>query len=105
MSDAIEHHAWPPRVGGQHVTRTETGVLAIHKPTGIAIACDSERSQLGNKLKATMRLEQMLEPMEAKLELGRVAEDVRTIREMVDAGDLVEAGRLVRMLATRLGSL
>lgn len=56
-ADDIEFHSWPPsRYGGQHTNRTETGVLALHRPTGIAVACTSERSQLANRAATTERL-------------------------------------------------
>lgn len=48
LPEDVEFHAWPSRLGsgGQHVGRYAVGVLAIHKPSGIAFAVASERSQL-----------------------------------------------------------
>ncbi|HEY67243.1 MAG TPA: peptide chain release factor 1 [Thermoflexia bacterium] len=60
--------------GGQHMQKNATAVRIIHKPTGMVVACESERSQTQNKLRALSILRARLYERERRKQEAEVAE-------------------------------
>jgi peptide chain release factor 1 len=85
--------------GGQNVQKNATAIRITHLPTGIVVACQDERSQLQNRMRAMSILRARLYEMEAeKLQ----AEQDESRRSQVGSGERAEKIRTYNFPQSRV---
>ncbi len=86
-SDLVFESCKSSGAGGQHINKTESAVRLTHKPTGIVIECQEERSQFKNKDKALKMLRAKLYDIKQREQNEKVASDRKS---QVGTGDRSE---------------
>ena len=75
--------------GGQHINKTDSAIRIVHKPTGIVVGCQTERSQLQNK-ETAMRM------LKSKLMEIKIQERLDTIEDIQGNKTNIEWGAQIR---------
>jgi len=85
--------------GGQNVQKNATAIRITHHPTGMVVACQDERSQLQNKMRAMSILKARLFEME---EQKKMAEEAATRRSQIGTGERSEKIRTYNFPQSRV---
>ena len=99
MGDVIVETCKSSGAGGQHVNKTESAIRLIHKPTGIVVECQDERSQFKNKDKAFKILRTKLYDMKQQEQNDKIASERKS---QVGTGDRSEKIRTYNYQQSRV---
>ena len=76
--------------GGQHINKTDSAIRILHKPTGIVVGCQTERSQLQNKETAMKMLISKLMEIKAREKLDKI-EDIQGNKTNIEWGSQIRS--------------
>ncbi len=76
--------------GGQHINKTDSAIRIVHKPTGIVVGCQTERSQLQNKETALKMLRAKLMEIKLREKLDRI-EDIQGNKANIEWGSQIRS--------------
>ncbi len=76
--------------GGQHINKTDSAIRIVHKPTGIVVGCQTERSQLQNKETALKMLKSKLVEIKIRENLEKI-EDIKGEKTNIEWGSQIRS--------------
>ena len=86
--DVVAHRS--SGAGGQHINKTDSAIRITHKPTGIVVGCQTERSQVQNKETAMRMLKSKLLEIKVREHLDRI-EDIAGNKMNIEWGSQIRS--------------
>ena len=76
--------------GGQHINKTSSAVRLIHKPTGVVVSSQQERSQVQNRENCMKMLRAKLMEMKAQQHADKIS-DIKGIQRKIEWGSQIRS--------------
>ena len=76
--------------GGQHINKTDSAIRILHKPTGIVVGCQTQRSQLQNKDYAMKMLKSKLLEIKQRENLQKI-DDIKGVKTDIEWGSQIRS--------------
>lgn len=76
--------------GGQHINKTSSAVRLIHNPTGIVVACQTERSQFQNRENCMRMLRSKLVEIKEREHFDKIS-DIKGVQKKIEWGSQIRS--------------
>ncbi|MBE7065836.1 MAG: peptide chain release factor 2 [Ruminococcaceae bacterium] len=89
-SDIEVSHYRSSGAGGQHINKTDSATRIVHKPTGIMVSCQTERSQLQNTETAMRMLKSKLFEIKQQEQVDKIS-DIKGVQKEIAWGSQIRS--------------